>query len=144
FLHHLRREITIVQAQAETLITLATKHGFPFRGAIGSMLLGWAMIERGEGQAGIARLEEGIAAHQTTGAKLRSASWLALRAEGYGKVERVEEGLTVLDEALRAIEDTGEHFYEAELYRFKGAFLLQLSSDNQREAQTCFNQAINV
>jgi predicted ATPase len=142
--HQLRREANIVQEQAETLITISTEHGFPFRAAHGSMLLGWAMVERSEGQAEIARIEEGIAVFQTTGAKLQSAWWLGLRAAAYGKLGQVEEGLTVLVEALRAVNDTGEHFYEAELQRLKGTFLLQLSLDNQREAETCFQHAMTI
>jgi len=47
------------------LITVSTEHGFPLRATIGSMLLGCAMVERGEGQARIARIEEGIAALQS-------------------------------------------------------------------------------
>src|SRR5262249_165956 len=136
--HWRRRETSIVQELAETLIAVSTEHGFPFRAAIGSMFLGWEMVERGEGQAGIARREEGIVAFQTTGAKLRSVEWLEPRAEAYGKLGRVEEGLAVVAEALRAAKDTGEYFYDAELQRLKGAFLLQLSSDNQREAEACF------
>jgi len=143
-LHHLRMEATIVQAQAETAITVSTEHGFPFRAAFGSMLLGWAMAERGEGEAGIARIEEGIATFQATGSKLHNSMWLGLLAEAYGKLGRVEEGLAVVAEALSAVDDTGEHFYEAELYRLRGAFLLQLSSDNQREAEACFQHALTI
>ena len=47
-----------------------------------------------------------------------------------------------MTEALRASDDTGEHFYEAELQRLRGEFLLQLSSDNQREAEACFQYAM--
>jgi predicted ATPase len=143
-LHQLRREANIVQEQAATLVTLSTEHGFPFRAAHGRMLLGWEMVERGEGQAGIARIEEGLAAFQTTGAKLQNSWWIGLRAEAYGKIGQREEGLTVLVEALRAAKDTGEHFYDAELHRLKGEFLLQRSSDNQREAETCFEQAMTI
>ena len=143
-LHHLRREATIVQEQAETVVTVSTEHGFPFRAAFGSMLLGWAMVERGAGEAEIARIEEGLAAFQATGARLHSSGWLGLLAEAYGKLGRVEEGLAVLAEALRAVEDTGEHFYEAELYRLKGAFLLQRSAANQREAEACFQHAMTI
>jgi class 3 adenylate cyclase/predicted ATPase len=142
--HQLRRETNIVQEQAEMLITVSTENGFPVWAAIGNMLLGWAMVERGEGQAEIARIAEGIAAYQTTGAKLSSAWWLGLLAEAYGKLGKTEAGLAVVVEALRAVDDTGEHFYEAELYRFRGEFLLHLSSDNPREAETCFQQAITV
>jgi predicted ATPase len=108
------------------------------------MLLGWAMIARGAGEAEIARLEEVLAAFQTTGAKLCSAWWLGLLAEAYGERGWIEAGLAVVVEALRAVEDTGEHFYEAELYRLKGEFLLQLSVDNQREAETCFQHAMTI
>jgi predicted ATPase len=108
------------------------------------MLLGWAMAERGAGEAGIARIEEGIAAIQAPGSRLHSSVWLGLRAEAYGKLGRIEEGITVLAEALRAVHDTAEHFYEAELYRLKGEFLLQRSSDNQREAETCFQHAMTI
>ena len=73
-----------------------------------------------------------------------SAWWLGLLAEAYGKLGRVEEGLTILAEALSAVDDTGEHFYEAELYRLKGAFLLQRSSNNQPEAETCFQYALTI
>jgi predicted ATPase len=143
-LHQLLRETTIVQEHAETLVTVSTENGFPFRAAMGSMLLGRAMVERGEGEAGIARMEEGIAAFQTTGAKLESALWLALLAEAYGKIGQVEEGLIVLADALLAAKNTGEHFYDAELQRLKGEFLLQRSSDNQREAETWFQRAMTI
>jgi predicted ATPase len=143
-LHHLRREATIVQAQQKRPSLFSTEHGFPFRAAFGSMLLGWAMAERGAGQAGIARIEEGIATFQATGSRLHSSVWLGLLAGAYGKLGQPEEGLTVLAEALSAVDDTGEHFYEAELYRFKGEFLLQLSLDNQLEAEACFQHAMTI
>ena len=143
-LYQLRREATIVQEQAETLVTVSTEHGFPFRAAFGSILLGWAMVERGAGQAGIARIEEGIAAWQATGAKGLCAVWLGLRAAAYGKLGQREEALAILVEALRAVDDAGGHFYEAELQRLKGEFLLQRSSDYQREAEACFQHAMTI
>jgi class 3 adenylate cyclase/tetratricopeptide (TPR) repeat protein len=109
-----------------------------------AMLLGWAMVERGEGEAGIARIEAGIAAWQATGAKALSAVWLGLLAEAYGKIGQIEEGLAVVVDALQAVKNTGEHFYEAELQRLRGEFLLQLSSDNQREAEACFQHAMTI
>jgi predicted ATPase len=50
----------------------------------------------------------------------------------------------VLTEALTLVDTTGESWYEPELYRLKGASLLQQSSDNQTEAETCFQQAIAI
>jgi predicted ATPase len=52
--------------------------------------------------------------------------------------------LTVLTEALVHVEHTGERYYEAELYRLKGALLLQQSSDNQTDAENCFHHALEI
>jgi predicted ATPase len=39
---------------------------------------------------------------------------------------------------------TGERWYEPELYRLKGELLLQQSSNNQADAETCFHHALDV
>jgi len=50
----------------------------------------------------------------------------------------------VLAEALTHVDTTGERWYEPELYRLKGALLLQQSADYQAEAETCFHHAIRI
>ena len=42
------------------------------------------------------------------------------------------------------VDTTGEHCYEPEIYRLKGALLLQQSADNHGEAQVCFHHALDV
>jgi len=59
-------------------------------------------------------------------------------------MEQPEAGLTALAEALTLVDTTGERWYEAELYRLKGVLLLQQSSSNQTEAESCFHQAIAI
>jgi predicted ATPase len=49
-----------------------------------------------------------------------------------------------LDEALTAVDKTGEHAWEAELHRLKGELLLLRSAKNRHEAEPCFNRAIEV
>jgi predicted ATPase len=70
--------------------------------------------------------------------------FLAPLAELYGKGGRATEGLAVLAEALRTIEDTGWRFYEPEINRLKGELLLIGAPDNPEEAEACFRQAIAV
>ena len=50
----------------------------------------------------------------------------------------------MLTEALALADTTGERWYEPELYRLKGALLLQQHTDNQAEAEDCFHQAITI
>jgi predicted ATPase len=40
------------------------------------------------------------------------------------------------------VEHTGERYYEAEIHRLKGELLLQQSSDNQADAESCFHHAL--
>ena len=70
--------------------------------------------------------------------------FLALLAEGHGTIGEPGAGLTVLTEALALVDTTGERWYEPELYRLKGELLLQQASDNQAEAETCFQQAMAI
>jgi predicted ATPase len=50
----------------------------------------------------------------------------------------------VLAEALTLVDATGGRWYEPELYRLKGALLLQRSWDNQADAETCFHDALDL
>ena len=50
----------------------------------------------------------------------------------------------MLTEALTLMDTTGERWYAPELYRLKGALLLQQSADNQADAETCFQQAMAI
>jgi len=50
----------------------------------------------------------------------------------------------VLAEALTLADKTGDRWYEPEIYRFKGALLLQQSPHNHTEAQDCFHRALDV
>ena len=50
----------------------------------------------------------------------------------------------MLTEALTHVDTTGERWYEPELYRLKGALLLQQSLDNHTEAENCFQHAISI
>ena len=49
---------------------------------------------------------------------------LPLLAETYGQGGRADAGLRILTEALASVQNTGERWWEAELYRLKGALLL--------------------
>jgi len=45
---------------------------------------------------------------------------------------------------LTLVDTTGGRWYAPELYRLKGALLLQQSSDNDTEAETCFHHAMAI
>ena len=69
---------------------------------------------------------------------------MALLAEAHGTLGEPEAGLTVLGAALTLAETTGDRWYDPELYRLKGALLLQQNSDNQAEVEACFHKALDL
>jgi predicted ATPase len=139
-----RREKRCTQERAEAAIHLAEEQGFPYWRARGAMLHGWALVHQGQAQEGMEQLTQGLRAHRATGAELMRSYFLALLAEAHGTMGQPETGLTMLTEALTLVDTTGERWYESELYRLKGELLLQQNSDNQAEAENCFQQAVDI
>jgi predicted ATPase/class 3 adenylate cyclase len=120
WLHQFRREVHEAQEQAEAVIALSTDQGFPLWLARGAMLWGWALVEQGQVEEGIAQIYQGMAAYRATGADMWRPYCLVLLAEAHGKVGRAEEGLNLLAEALAVVDERGERWWEAELYRLIG------------------------
>jgi class 3 adenylate cyclase/predicted ATPase len=142
--HRFRREGLASQAQAETVVILATEQRFVFWGAWGLILRGRALADQGQSDEGIAHMQQGLAAYEATGAAVFRPAFLDLLAETYGQVGNLEKGLVTLTEALTLVDTTGECFWAAELHRLKGDLLLLQSSDNQPEAASCFYQALDI
>jgi predicted ATPase len=83
-------------------------------------------------------------AWRATGAGI-SVPWnLARLAEAHGKAGQPEEGLALIAEALDVMKKSGERLSESYLHRIKGDLLLAVSEDNHAEAETWFQQAIDV
>lgn len=163
-LHLWRREVQLTKELAEAAITLSSEREFRFWLAQCTCLRGWALVEQGEREEGIGHLREGLAAYQATGATLGPPYYVALLAEGYGRIGQAREGLSLLGEALAEVEKSGERFYQSRLYRLKGQLTLQsqasrrplkegqdtsvvsspLPSARGQEAEACFRQAIDI
>src|SRR5262249_51624607 len=76
--------------------------------------------------------------------ELNVAYHLALQAEAEEKNGQPEAGLRALHEAFTLVDTYETRWYEAEIYRLKGALLLAQSSDNHTEAEHCFHHALAI
>jgi predicted ATPase len=145
WLRQYRGEESAVQEQAETAISLASEQGFPFWAAWATILRGWALTTRGLEREGIRQIRNGLEVMRSAdAAELASTHFLAMLAEGYAKVGKHKEGIAILEEALAAVDKTGERFYEAELYRLKGGLVLKLDKHHWLEAETCFQRGLEI
>jgi predicted ATPase len=159
-LHQLRRERQPAQEQAEAAMALCSEQGFPFYLALGTILRGWAHVEQGQANEGIAQMRKGLVAYRNTGSRWLEPYVLAILAEAHGKAGQVHEGLQVLTEALDVIQATRECAWEAELYRIKGELLLESRGQDREssvqqnqearvaspesEAEACFREAMDI
>lgn len=158
-----RRESTAVQEQAQTAIRLLTaQESGPGWVTFVSILQGWALATQGRTEEGIAQTLAGLQTLETSGVSLWLPFFLGLLAEAYKEERQIEEGLHTLDKTLTIANSTGQHWYDAELYRLKGELTLQkgardwgletgLSSQARslqphvsREAEACVQKAIKI
>jgi predicted ATPase len=144
WLRQFRRESGATQEDAVAAIALSNERGFPFWSSLGSVLLGWALSQQGQGKEGISRISHGLAGHRATGAKTVRSWSLALLAEACGGIGQVQKGLDALTEALAVMNETGERFYEAEVYRLRGELLLVQDVSKMTEAERCFDISIQL
>jgi predicted ATPase len=105
------------------------------------VLRGWALVEEGRCEEGIASLRQGVDAYRATGAITETPHWLTLLAEGCGKAGRIEEALDILREGLAEVERTGIRYHEAEMHRLEGE--LRLEFDEER-SEVCVERAIGI
>jgi tetratricopeptide (TPR) repeat protein len=122
--HQLRREARLTQERAEASMRVSTEQGFPFWLAMDMVLRGWALAQDRLAE-GLEQIGQGLEALRTSGAYLWWSYFLGLWAEAHEKGGQPAEGLLVLEEALSLAGSEGEEpWYDAELYRLRGALLL--------------------
>lgn len=144
-LHQHCRNGPAVQQWAEAIITLATEQALPYWHTLGTMYHGWALTAQHQVEAGMAQMQQGLAAHRATGARLGLCRWLGLLAEIYGRTGQVDAGRSVLEEAFAVIRQDGLSIFAAELYRIQGDFLLQTGTRRQEaEAEASLLQALAI
>ncbi len=152
-LHQIRGDLSASNEAATAAIAVSQEQGFPHWLAMGQMFQSWAAAMQTPTGDGFARLQKGLAAWRATGSELLRPYFLSLLAEVQQRNGRVADGIDSLDEALRTVEEHGERFYEAELYRRKGEGLLTQEIEGRKvthrglhtsTAEACFQRAIDI
>ena len=126
-----------VEERVNELVSVAAEHGFSLYSAAGTILRGWATVKNGDVTEGMALLRSGTAAYRAAGQEAWMPYFIGLQAAGCEVTGQIEEGLTLLEEALQIVERTGECWLEAELHRQKGELLLRQGHSEAAEELYC-------
>ena len=126
----------------DQVVAVTTEQGFPAWRAQGTIFRGWVKVKNGDVAEGISLLRSGSSAYRATGAELWMPHYIALLARAGDIAGQIEEAVTLLDDALRIVERTGERWFAAELHRHKGQLLLR--QGHSEAAEELYRKALSV
>jgi predicted ATPase len=131
-----------VLEHTERVIAIATKREAPHWLASGTFLHGWALVNQGRTEEGIAEMQQGIAGWRAMGSDQLGQPSLVL-ADVYRQIGKASEGLQLVTAAVPELQCSGERWWEAELYRVEGELLLaSIETGMESEAEQCFHKAL--
>jgi adenylate cyclase len=139
-IHHYRREIGVAQAYVTAMLTLAREHEFVYYVSGGLCLQSLFLAKQGA-PVDLASLREAVAAWHDQGAPFGFSALYAALAEVYYTSGQIAAGLQALDAALSIIQTKTERYYEAEVYRLRGACLLHPTALDVQQAEACLHRA---
>jgi len=151
WLHQLLQDVRVAKEHAEEAIALSSDHGFVFWLLVGMILHGWSLAAGGQMDDGIAEIRQGLTGFRATGAQIMLPYYMGILAqEVYRLADQETEGLNLLAEAQAAVQNSGECWWEPELYRLKGELILaqsrfeSLADERERIAEDYFNSARRI
>jgi predicted ATPase len=109
---------------------------------MGMIYRGWVKVKNGDVEEGISLMCSGSSAYRATGAQAWTTYHIALLASACEIAVQIEEGLTLLDDALQRAERTGVRWLAAELSRHKGQLLLR--QGHSKAAEELYRKALSI
>jgi predicted ATPase len=89
-------------------------------------------------------MRNGMALFREQGIRFPLPLCAVLLAEIEDEIGRIGPALTILDDALADAERTGQHHFDVELHRQRGALLLRKTPNDVAAAEAAFKRAIEV
>ncbi len=138
---------------ANSTLTLAAEYHIVNFEAWASWCYGWARCAQGHTAEGIGQIQSGLALARQIGFQLFIPDALLVQTQCYLQVGQLEDGFDRLAEAAQMIEQSNMRSWEAELHRLRGEFLLararnrhlvDVNHPHQREAENCFQRALEI
>jgi len=140
----LARDVATACAYGNDCVALTSEHGLSHWGTYGRILQGWADAQRGEATKGIARIRDGMAAYEATGARVYTPLFLTLLGEALALAGKLEEALTALDDASAKAAGSGVRGWDAEIHRLRGELTLRLPYRDPAKAEDSLRTALAI
>lgn len=135
-------DIANMQRYAEQALYLAQQHGFHIWLVSGLTFGGLARCHVGD-ESGLAQIQQGATIVHAVMSGVE-AFFIAALGEGQGLLGQYAAAVQTLDQALASAKEKDNRFWESEMLRLKGEYLLRLAPDNLAQAKECFERALEI
>jgi class 3 adenylate cyclase/tetratricopeptide (TPR) repeat protein len=149
--YQLCRDLPRMLTLADAVVLGAARQGLQIGHLTCLVLQGWALVQGGQGEAGIIQIQQGLSESRTRGMGAGLPRYYALLAEAYKSVGQITAGLATLTEAFS--QQHSERADAAELLRLQGELLLAQDGRHHPatearhiplKAEACFQQALDT
>ncbi len=142
--HFERGEVDRARERAQEVVALSEQLRFPTWLALGKATQGWARAQSGEGEAGIAEIQQALVDLNQVDTRV-TLPWLDFwHSDSLRKVGRHRDALDELGRGLAQTERLGNHYYDAELHRLRAEILLDMDGNAAPEAEALFGQSLAI
>ena len=136
-----RRDFQAVFEQSAQLMRFTAEHGMSDYSATGTIFQGWVTAVQDDPVAGLATLEEGLAAQRAINITWDLSLYLCLLAECLMQVGRADEAVARIIRELPDLEASNRWFWMPELYRMLGEAIIAADVGAVDDARRRFAQA---
>jgi len=141
--HSLRGELDKMVEHAQAAFDISSANGIDVWRIGAKLHLVMAKAATGEIEAAIAEVPEVLAAWRECGAELARPLWLINFADLCRLVGKFDQARAAIEEAMEHVTRSGEHEWDALLYRARGN-LLNATGGNRAEVEDDFRRGIAV
>jgi len=130
--------------RVDEVVDIHERLGFPIVEGWARSVRGWILVESGEGEAGVAEMQQALDAFAEIRTEVLIPSFVAKLAAGLRMVGRRDDALGVLDRGLAQAEVQTQQFTDGELRRLRAEILLDMDENAIEEAEAYFGQSLEI
>jgi class 3 adenylate cyclase len=136
---HLRRDLATARDYSERLLTLGRKHGLENYQTVGGIFHGWALMQSGSREEGLAKLRSCVGRYGAT-----AWTMLGLFRAMLAEAELLSGNFEHAEEALAGTEQVGNRWWRAEFLRLRGDLQSSGPVRDSGGAEQSYRKAIAV
>jgi class 3 adenylate cyclase/predicted ATPase len=139
-----RRDAAAIKAQASSLIALCEERQMLMWRAWDRVIEGWALGQLGAQEAALKQIADNLAELRTSGQQWSLPYYLALYAETLVLCNQIDAAMDSISEGLQLAGATMERWWEAELNRLNGEFMLLCPRPQEQAAEEAFAKSLLI